>query len=269
MSRSPKWFLALGLPITILQAFLTCPVLAYCRGGRISDNDQKHAILRQPNFKFQLSKLCWTKDKSNVSVTVILRCQMGLIFQWLGEHFLTLRHCHEKRLLLSLCRSICPHHHRGSHWKKLRKIWYSVLLWKLVQIFQICLRSDTNIEHFTWRSNKVLLLLVRLNRPDRVKWHQVVGSTEEVQILRERVVVLRYTYVAHLVNFALRLHSKVYTPDVLFANMTGNKFAHSSKRKKLKTDIKSWQFEGHIISDKSIQRYAHKISSEEIFLIKY
>jgi hypothetical protein len=42
-------------------------------------------------------------------------------------------------------------------------IWYCGLLWKSDTIAQICLKSDKNIVHFTWRPELVLFLSTTLN----------------------------------------------------------------------------------------------------------
>jgi hypothetical protein len=51
-----------------------------------------------------------------------------------------------------------------------------------------------------------------------MKWYQVVGVAEEVQILRERVIVLRYGYIVNLVALIVGLCEWLYLPMLSLLN---------------------------------------------------
>jgi hypothetical protein len=56
----------------------------------------------------------------------------------------------EKRLLTSLCLSVCMEQ-LGFHWKDFHGIWYLSIFRKPAEKIQVWLKSDKNNGHFTWR----------------------------------------------------------------------------------------------------------------------
>lgn len=78
--------------------------------------------------------------------------------------FVRTRKNSEKCLLSSLylsdclCLSIHPSSPRGIPWTDSRELFYWELLRKSAQEIQICLKSDKNISHFTWRPMHVYIV---------------------------------------------------------------------------------------------------------------
>jgi len=128
---------------------------------------------------------------------------------------------------------VCQH---GPHRTDFLEIWYCELFWKSVEKVKICLKWDKNIRQFAWRSKDVLLLPARnihhkkcmcnlrcFMLPARNIHHKkcmcnlqcfyIAGSDMELnsshktyccfstaELLRERAIMLRYTFIAYLVS---------------------------------------------------------------------